>query len=522
MHPGRRNRKKNVPFSKKAHIMPPLLLSAALLLTGCAPEEKTLLLTIESSSDEETEQADASRDFSVKKIYTYAYETRSELEKSAFLQGCGENEIHILALESTDGEERLAYREVDYRYGFYDTVGAFRQTWKEWNNPDSEETEGHLYIEDLLPAPDGRQLLVYLRSAFWDRAMVWLYTLGEPELLLYEGTVPADGPLQGSFSPDGRWVTFDAAGLSTGTVRLVPVYDCRRNLGTEAPGFWTIPSTDTRLSPPDQMLYTDLHSPVWPWEVKLCDAADGQAGLTSLAQNRGDSFVSATRITPIPNLAAPDASLLSDETNQASKHYHQYQSCYLYEQEDMPYLRYNISGDGNAIDYLETPHRLCSMDMDTLSPRYQPMEFPGIIWDFHRLDSGDLLVALAQEPDRNAADSGTGQFLSRWVQQSTRLCASLHNPFGALAQPPLFLAGGSAASGENASIDYVHVAIQDFWGLQSADLYLYPHGETEGHLLYKNLQNLIGMEYDAQNGRILLETYEGTDLTHRKCIILEL
>ena len=110
MHPGSRNRKKNVPFSKKAHIMPPLLLSAALLLTGCAPEEKTLLLTTELSSDEETEQADASRDFSVKKIYTYAYETRSELEKSAFLQGCGENEIHILALESTDGEEKLAYR----------------------------------------------------------------------------------------------------------------------------------------------------------------------------------------------------------------------------------------------------------------------------------------------------------------------------------------------------------------------------------------------------------------------------
>ena len=108
------------------------------------------------------------------------------------------------------------------------------------------------------------------------------------------------------------------------------------------------------------------------------------------------------------------------------------------------------------------------------------------------------------------------------MQQSTRLCAAVQNPFGSLAQPPLFLAGGSAASGENELFNYNYVTIQEFWGLQSADLYLYPHGETEGHLLYKNLQNLIGMEYDAQNGRILLETYEGTDLTHRKCIILEL
>ncbi len=40
--------------------------------------------------------------------------------------------------------------------------------------------------------------------------------------------------------------------------------------------------------------------------------------------------------------------------------------------------------------------------------------------------------------------------------------------------------------------------------------------------MYKNLQNLISMEYDARNRRILLETCESDNMTHRKCIILEL
>ena len=68
----------------------------------------------------------------------------------------------------------------------------------------------------------------------------------------------------------------------------------------------------------------------------------------------------------------------------------------------------------------------------------------------------------------------------------------------------------------------VPVNLQWYWEILSADLYLYPAGASEGHLLYKNLQNLIGMEYDEATGRILLETCEGSDMAHRRCIILEL
>lgn len=63
---------------------------------------------------------------------------------------------------------------------------------------------------------------------------------------------------------------------------------------------------------------------------------------------------------------------------------------------------------------------------------------------------------------------------------------------------------------------------RNYWDIQSADLYLYPADGTERHLLYKNVQNLLNMEYDAQSRRILLETFEDDEMGHRRCIILEL
>lgn len=519
MYSGSRNRKES---TQKTPIMPPLLLSATLLLTGCAPEEKTLLLTTETASEEETELAGSSRDFTVKKIYTYTYETRSQLDKSAFLQGCDENEIHIIALEDADGEEKLAYRQVDYRYGFYDTVGEFLQTWEDWNNPDGGEMEGDLYIDKLLPSPDGKQLLVYVQSAFWDRVMVWLYTLGEQELLLYEGDVPTVGDLQGSFSPTGRWVTFDAAGASTGDTCLVPVYDCRKEREEDAPAPWLMSSTSALFYPFDQILHTNQHSSVWPWKSALLDI-DGQAGLISFVQEPAYSSVSATRILPLSPSIVPDASLLSEDAEQLPNHY-QYQSCYLYEYEGMPYLYFSITEDGKVIDYLGNPSHLCSVDMDTFSTQNSLYDFPGIVWDFLRLDSGDVLVALAQETNQNASDYGTEKFFSALIPHG--VCAA--NPY--LCHTSLFLAEGDDTQGNtvNHSSQYLDVdsnlsvTIQELWGIQSADLYLYPGGTSEGQLLYKNLQNLLSMEYDAQNGRILLETYEGNDLSHRKCILLEL
>lgn len=548
MYSGSRNRKES---TQKPPFMPPLLLSATLLLTGCAPEEKTLLLTPETASEEETELAGSSRDFTVKKIYTYTYETRSQLDKSAFLQDCDENEIHIIALEDADGEEKLAYRQVDYRYGFYDTVGEFLQTWEDWNNPDGGEMESDLYIHRLLPSPDGKQLLVYVQSAFWDRTMVWLYALGEQELLLYEGDIPTAGDLQGSFSPTGRWVTFDAAGASTGDTCLVPVYDCLKEREEDAPAPWLMSSTSALFYPFDQILHTNQHSSAWPWKSALLDV-DGQAGLISFAQEPDPSSVSATRILPLSPSVVPDASLLSEDAEQLPNQY-QYQSCYLFEYEDMPYLHYSITEDGREIEYLGNPSHLCSIEMDTFTSPRESMNFPGIVWDFLRLDSGDVLVALAQETNQNAADYGTEKFFSALIPrgvctanpylcsaanphlrsaENPYLChtASAQKPATAQAKTSLFLAGGDDTQGntENHSSQYLDVdnnlsvTIQELWGIQSADLYLYPGGTSEGQLLYKNLQNLLSMEYDAQNGRILLETYEGNDLSHRKCILLEL
>lgn len=527
------HRKANIlAWAHKKHlppIVPPLLLSSALLLAGCAPEEKTLLLTTEPASEEETELAASSRDFTVKKIYTYAYETRSELNKSAFLQGCDNNEIHIIALEDSEGQETLAYRQVDYRYGFYDTVGEFLQTWENWNNPEGGEMEGDLYIQKLLPSPDGKVLLAYVESAFWDTTFVWLYTLEGQKLLLYEGDNLAEGSLQGSFSPSGRWATFDAAGISTGGTSLVPVYDCHKNPEAETAASWSIPFTSSRLSPPDQVLYSDIRSPVLLCETMLCDTADGQAGLVTLAQNQNDSFVSATRVSPVEDFAVvPDASLLSEESEMAPSF--QYQSCYLYERDKIPYLQYKISDTGNEVNYLETPHRLSGMDMDTFTLCHQPREFPGIVWDFLRLDSGEILAAIAQETNQEVSGLNMKQPFSALISHG--VCAA--NPYlchGASAQKPGFLlAEGDDSQGRavNQTPERLDISgslaftIQRFWGIQSADLYFYPNEATDGQLLYKNLQNLISMEYDQQNGRILLETYEGNDLSHRKCILLEL
>ena len=198
-----------------------LLFPVALLLTGCTPEEKTMLLPQAASSGDEAENRTATGDFTVKKIYTYTYDTLPQLGKSAFLSGCGDNEIHILSLGGQESGEVLEYREVDYRYGFYDVAGAFWEIREDLSDPPGEEMAKDLYIERILPSPDGKQLLVYIRSSFWDRLIVRLYTLGEAEpLLLYEGTSEASDAIRGSFSPDGRWVTFDAGGASVSFNRL--------------------------------------------------------------------------------------------------------------------------------------------------------------------------------------------------------------------------------------------------------------------------------------------------------------
>ena len=87
----------------------PMFLTALLLLTGCTPEEKTLLLSRSQPDTEAAESQDPAKDFTVKKIYAYTYTTRDLLMQSAFLEGCGENEIHIIAFDERDDDEKLVY-----------------------------------------------------------------------------------------------------------------------------------------------------------------------------------------------------------------------------------------------------------------------------------------------------------------------------------------------------------------------------------------------------------------------------
>lgn len=519
------NRKRLLPEKKR--IMPPLLLMAALLLAGCAPEEKTLLLPQASTSEDESEAEGSVQEFTVRKIYTYAYETSGELSKSAFLRGCDENEFHIISLDAQDDDGELEYLQVDYRYGFYDTAGSFFQA----REISGEETEGDLSISRLLPSPDGRQLLVYVQSAVRNTLTVWLYTLGSQEpLLLYEGTRIMDSPMKGSFSPSGHWVTFDAAGSSTGPARLVPIYDCTKER-SQAQEPWRIPEPSCQLHPPDQVLYMDTKAPGTLWDAALYDSAD-KAGLINITRESGSLIQASMISTPDTNLI-PDASLLEENLLSLCA----YSAFYLHGYMEMPYLQYSFSED--TIDYMGSPSRLWRMDLSTLEVDTMPQDFPDLVWDFLRLESGDLLVALVQTTGNNSAGSGSTDMLA-WAgclsaailgPQGIAQAAALSSPgpLSGLDPQGLMLAQNNAAVMEEAYPNQNYwegrslpVSVQAHWGIRSADLYLYPEGQAEGHLLYKNLQNLIGMEYDAQSGRILLETYEGKDLTRRRCIILEL
>lgn len=154
----------------------------------------------------------------------------------------------------------------------------------------------------------------------------------------------------------------------------------------------------------------------------------------------------------------------------------------------MPYLKYVYYADENAVYFLEDMAKLLKTTIEVGAERTNEyIQFPNVILDFLRLDTGDLLVMIAQ-------DFGVSKEKNNGFNANMLLEENIDSP--------LF--------------------IQRYWDILSADLYLYPAGETEGKLLYKNVQNLISMEYCEETRRILLETYEEPALNKRKCIILEL
>ncbi len=465
-----------------------MLLAVTLVLAGCAPEEKTMLLPSASPAQSQVEGETATADYTVKRIYTYSYDTLSGLGKSAFLSGCSENEIHILSLNHQEDHQTLEYRQVDYRYGFYDVFGDFQEipeAWQRWNNPGGGEMEGDLYIEVLLPSPDGKQLLVYIRSAFWDKLTVWLYTFGVQEpLLLYDGP---DG-LIGSFSPDGRWVTFDATGACS-LSPLIPVYDCSQTASRED-AYWWVAAPASRLLVPDQVLYKadltrgneDVDCQVW--DAKLLSDSQGPRLMSLLRE--GDDLLSLMESPALPDLEIrPDVSLFTEEAAPTEG-----PACtkwYLSGYERTPYPLYHYTADGNAVYYLSNPTTLFYAGLTDHSNEHI-LSFPNLIWDFQPLPSGDILAVLIQETENGfELNSNDEHSVEQYISENG-----------------------------------IPTNLQWYWGILSADLYLYPQGASEGQLLYKNLQNLIGMEYDEETRRILLETYEGQDITKRRCIILEM
>ncbi len=457
--------------------------------------------------------------YTVQKIYTYTYETAWQLGQSAFLSGCGENEVHILSLAEEGGEQKLEYRNVDYRYGFYDVAGDFLKIWETWSSPAGGEIRGDLYIDQILPSPDGRHLLVYICSAFSDRTRVCLYTLGVREpLVLYDGAGAVSGFFRGAFSPDSRWVTFDAAGVSTVSTRLVPIYDCTQTAsrstdtwiiepgsGSSIPpaaasggaaesaaGNWSTDDGSSRLLSPDQVLYApELKNEKMAlrlWDAGLYTSESG-LGLISLIQEADSASLFLREDTFLPGKAIePDISLIQGEYPEEKAPFQdliQYSERYLLGYERLPFPICQVSADGATVHYLSLPLMLWTMDMAGIREE-TVRDFPNYVWDFLALPSGDILAALIKESRNDYAqdpDINTNQFTQ---------------------------------------VSSVPAALQEYWGILSADLYLYPAGSPEGHLLYKNLQNLIAMEYDEETGRILLETYTDQDQTRRRCILLEL
>ncbi len=162
---------------------------------------------------------------------------------------------------------------------------------------------------------------------------------------------------------------------------------------------------------------------------------------------------------------------------------------YLFNYTGMPYIQFQYDNDNDLLYYMPDTLTLSVKNMNTLQDNYQPLTFSEPVWDFIPLASGDILALLIQT-------AGT-------MPVETQGTANTQNTY----------------IGDSGATPYT---TRNYWDIQSADLYLYPADGTERHLLYKNVQNLLNMEYDAQSRRILLETFEDDEMGHRRCIILEL
>lgn len=478
-----------------------LFLTLMLLTAGCAPEEKTLLLPSAQSTEEAVENTDPANDFSVKKIYAYTYMTVNVLQKSAFLQNSGENTIRIATVEEQeDGKSRLVCREVDYRYGFYDTEGEyfdFREKWEGLWLDQEDGIQQDLSMENILPSPDGRQLLVYSGSMNYYRN-VRLYTLGvSGSWILYDGVGERDYFLKGSFSPDGKWVTFDVAGVLTDDKGMVPVYDCgRRDYagdGRYQTGQWD--GYTCRYYTPDEFFYAAGDQSSALWSAELYNTPSGAPGLISFCRHNGSAVSMEMQYRPEAEASAGKLCLLGKNSEENEKESNVEENIFSYEAkmlpgyEGMPFLQYRVSGEEGSLYYMGNVFQLWKTDLNADAGEESIRIFPEMVWDFLPLESGELLVLLGRTPGENSEYQNSNEKrdpMNKW---------------------------------DGTSYPY---RLQNYWDIQSGDLYLYPADGSGGRLLYKNVQNFLGMEYDPGSKRILLETYENNNLARRRCIILEL
>lgn len=457
-----------------------LFLCIGVLAAGCTPQEKTLLLET-GVVDETGEPVESVEDFTVKKIYTYSYDTSSLLDKSASLEGCKEHEVRVIAEGGQGSGDMPECRLVDYRYGFYDLAGVGEisredqtgrgraEFWSLWPSDDSDgeakEEPEHpaYYAEQLQLSPDGTQMLVYAGAEYSDNRCVWLYDFETQEpWLLYQGTRYDWNDPKGAFSPGGQWVTFDVTGGKSGA--QVVVYDCHKErTEDDADTKWIKIDGLSMIYDPDQTLFLARDAYTKVWTAGIFDIS-GYPGIVGIIENKE----------------------FSPEAFECYNLGYGYGTGYFMSQYylrgdlagTMPNLRYELDLSENRLYYMEDFKKLRSIDM-TQGDTAELGEFADTILDFLKLDSGEILTLTTQERPET------------YVMRAEYSVNNLSET-------------------------------QNFWDIRSVDLYLYSEDGTEGQLLYKNLQHVINMEYDAETRRILLETYEDSIQMSRKCIILEL
>lgn len=470
-------------MSGRKSICVSLLLCFLALTAGCTPTEKTLLLETQVQ-DEIGETVESEEDFTVKKIYTYTYDVSWMLDKSASLEGCKEHEIRVIANGGAGSGGMPEGRLVDYRYGFYDLVGpgeisreeqtgsGMAEFWNLWpcEDPDEEAKEQPenpaYYVEQLQLSPDGTQMLVYAGAEDSDDRRVWLYDYKTAEpWLLYQGTRDDWSYPRGAFSPGGQWVTFDVAGDKSGN--LVVIYDCHKERTADnGETDWIKLDGLSKIYAPDQTLYLSRNGYTKVWTAEIFEIS-GYPGVVSILENKEFS---------------PEA-FESYNLGEGYGTGHFMSQYYLRGDlaGTMLYLRYELDMEENRLYYMENFRRLWSIDM-VQGDTAEVGNFADSVLDFRRLDSGEILALTTQES------------LEKYVMNMGYLEYSVNSLPEA----------------------------QNFWDIRSVDLYLYTPDGTDGQLLYKNLQHVINMEYDAGTRRILLETYEDASQTSRKCIVLEL